>query len=60
MILIIRKQVTPEQMRQMLEVSETYSKLAVDIERGILAGGGELHVDCEQLLLADSSRQADV
>ncbi len=35
-------------------------KLAVDIRRGILAGGGELHADCESVLLQDGSRQEDV
>lgn len=35
-------------------------KLAVDVEREILAGGGELHADCEDALLQDGSRQSDV
>jgi hypothetical protein len=43
MILIIREQATPEQMQQMLASLGIYIKLAVDIERYILAGGGELH-----------------
>jgi Protein of unknown function (DUF5674) len=43
MIQIIRSRATPEQMQQMLEVLGIYIKLAVDIQRGILAGGGELH-----------------
>ena len=60
MLLIIRQQATPEQMRQMLEALGIYIKLAVDIKRGLLAGGGELHADCEQLLLADGSEQANV
>lgn len=47
MIHIIRDHVTPEQMKEMLEMLETYVKLAVDIERGILAGGGVMHADCE-------------
>jgi hypothetical protein len=38
-------------MRQMLEALGIYIKLAVDIERQLLAGGGELHTDCEQTLL---------
>jgi len=57
MILIIREQATPEQMRQMLEMLGIYIKLAVDVERGILAGGGELHADCEQVILVDGSQQ---
>ena len=60
MLLIIRQQATPEQMRQMLEALGIYIKLAVDIKRGLLAGGGELHADCEQLLLADGSKQINV
>ena len=44
----------------MLEALGIYIKLAVDIKRGLLAGGGELHADCEQLLLADGSEQINV
>ena len=61
MILIIREQATPEQIEQM---AETYVglmiKLAVDIEQEILAGGGELHADCEQTLLENDSLQENV
>lgn len=60
MIHIIRNQATPEQMKQMLEILGIYIKLAVDIQRDILAGGGELHADCEQVLLEDGSEQAYV
>jgi hypothetical protein len=35
-------------------------KLAVDVRRGILAGGGSLHADCEQALLKDGSQKEDV
>ena len=35
-------------------------KLAVDIDREILAGGGELHADCEQVLLENGSQQENV
>jgi len=35
----------------------TMIKLAIDVARGILAGGGALHADCEQALLEDGSRQ---
>ena len=41
----------------MMEILETYIKLAVDIERGILAGGGAMHADCEAVLLEDGSQQ---
>lgn len=48
------------QMEEMLEALGIYIKLAVDIRRGILAGGGELHADCERVLLEDGSQQQDV
>ena len=56
----MRNRPTPEQIREMLEELETYIKLAVDVERGILAGGGEYHADCEELLLEDGSLQEDI
>ena len=57
---IIRTRATTQQMEEMLQVLETYVKLAVDLERGILAGGGALHADCEAALLEDGSRQENV
>jgi len=35
-------------------------KYVADIERGVIAIGGELHADAEELLLEDGSRQADL
>lgn len=60
MIHIIRERATPQQMQEMLQDLGTYIKLAVDIEREILAGGGTLHADCEAALLEDGSKQADI
>ena len=57
MIHIIRERATKEQLQEMMEMLETYIKLAVDIERGILAGGGAMHADCEAILLEDGSQQ---
>lgn len=44
----------------MLEALGTYVKLAVDAERGILAGGGEYHADCEEALLEEGCPQENV
>jgi hypothetical protein len=60
MIQIIRSRATPEQMQHMLEAFGIYIKLAVDVQRKILVGGGELHADCEKLLLEDGSQQKDI
>lgn len=35
-------------------------KLVVDIRRQILAGGGEMHADCEAMLLEHGSEQEDL
>jgi hypothetical protein len=57
---IIRQCATEKEIREMLEELETYIKLAVDVERNVLAGGGEYHADCEEVLLEDGSRQEDL
>ena len=57
---IIRQPATEKEIQEMLEELETYIKLAVDVERNILAGGGEYHADCEEALLEDGSQQEDV
>jgi Protein of unknown function (DUF5674) len=59
-IYIIRERATPEQIKEMLEMLQTYIKLAVDIERGILAGGGVMHADCEAVLIEDGSQQENI
>ncbi|MBA3921703.1 MAG: hypothetical protein H0X31_08385 [Nostocaceae cyanobacterium] len=60
MILLIRDRATPHQIEQMFECHKFYVKMAVDVERSILAGGGQLHADCEAILLEDGSRQTDI
>ena len=44
----------------MLSEMGFYIKLAIDINRRVIAGGGEMHFDCEQALLADGSEQKDI
>jgi len=57
---LLRDRATPEQVSQMLEVYGTLIKLAVDVERHVVAGGGEWHADCETELLQDGSRQENI
>jgi len=57
---IIRQRAAEKESQEMLEELETYIKLAIDVERGILAGGGEYHADCEEALLEDGSQQEDI
>jgi hypothetical protein len=61
MILIIRQAASPAQLAQMSEAfGSDFIKLAVDVEREVLAGGGELHADCEAALIEDGSQQSQV
>lgn len=57
---LIRTQATPEQITAMLQAFDRFIKLAVDIEREILAGGGFRHADGETLLLEDGSMQINI
>ena len=57
---IIRKRATPAQFKDMLKALHSSIKLAVDIEREVVAGGGMLHADCEAVLLEDGSKQKDI
>ena len=60
MIHLIREKATSQQITEMLEILGTYIKLAVDIQRKILVGGGILHSDCLVELLNDGTRQEDI
>ncbi len=60
MIHLIREQATQQQIDEMLQSLKTYINLAVDVRRSILAGGGSMHADCEEVLLKDGSQQADI
>ncbi|HKY54585.1 MAG TPA: DUF5674 family protein [Anaerolineales bacterium] len=60
MIYILREKPTGEQLADMLKEYETMIKIVVDIRRRVLAGGGEMHSDCESALLDDGSQQDDL
>jgi hypothetical protein len=60
MIHLIQVKATKQQLTEMLETLNTYVKLAVDIEKEILVGGGSLHADCEAVLLENGSSQENV
>ncbi len=60
MILVIRKKATKEELQKIAEDFDGFIKIVVDIEQEILAGGGKRHVDGEQKLLAEGSRQENL
>ncbi len=60
MIYLLTDTATLAQLESMLEEYGSMIKIAVDIRREVLAGGGEMHADCEPLLLEHGSEQDDV
>lgn len=60
MIHLVKKKATQAEIADMLATLGTYIKLAVDVRRAVLAGGGEMHADCEEVLLDHGSEQADI
>lgn len=60
MLLIIRQKATKPQITKMAKDFDGYIKVVVDVERRILAGGGERHFDGEQKLLEEGSKQASL
>ncbi|MCC6758581.1 MAG: hypothetical protein IT395_03020 [Candidatus Omnitrophica bacterium] len=60
MLIIIRSKINSETLKQAAEDLKGYVKVVVDVRRRILSAGGEKHVDGEQLLLKDGSKQEDL
>ena len=60
MIHLITDSATLRQVQEMLEVYPILIKIVVDIRRQILSGGGEMHADCEAVLLEHGSEQDDL
>lgn len=60
MIHLLRESATSEQITEMLEEYDGMIKIVVDVRRRILSGGGEMHADCESVLLEDGSEQDDL
>lgn len=60
MLTIIRGKINSENLKKVAEDLKGYIKVVVDVRRKILSAGGEKHVDGEQLLLKDGSKQEDL
>lgn len=61
MIHIINSNISRDQLKHIAkETFENMVKAVVDVEKEILAVGGELHVDANAELLKLGSRQADL
>lgn len=60
MIIIFRKTASSEELKKVAKELRGYIKFVVDVELGILAAGGEMHVDCEKVLMKEGSKQKDL
>jgi Protein of unknown function (DUF5674) len=60
MIHLLKGTANPAQILEMLEEYDKMIKIVVDIRRRVLTGGGEMHSDCESVLLEDGSEQDDL
>ncbi|MEZ4729381.1 MAG: DUF5674 family protein [Caldilineaceae bacterium] len=60
MIYQFTEQATTQQVQEMLAQYKDMIKIVIDIRRRVLAGGGEMHADCEDILLDAGSEQDDL
>ncbi len=60
-IKIIKDKISQAEIKELAQ--KTFGdmvKVVVDVERNIMAAGGEMHADCEQALLDDGSKQENL
>ncbi len=60
MIHLLKEHTTSAQVKEMLQEYESMIKIVVDLRRRSLSGGGEMHSDCESVLLENGSEQDDL
>lgn len=56
MAILLTQKIDPQQLELVKDVYPDYIKIVVDIERNIMAIGGEYHIDCEEVLLQNGSK----
>lgn len=59
-ILVLERRIARDDLVGLLRLFGDMVKYVVDVERGMVAVGGELHADAEQVLLEQGSHQADL
>lgn len=60
MLIVIRSKAKAEDIKKIAEDYDGYIKIVVDIDKAILAGGGERHFDGEQKLITEGSKQENL
>ena len=59
-VLLLERRIEAAELRRLVLRFEDMVKYVADVERGLVAIGGEMHADAEQVLLEAGSRQADL
>ena len=59
-VVILERRIDAAELRRLVLRFEDMVKYVADVERGIIAIGGEMHSDAEALLLEAGSQQADL
>ncbi len=59
-ILVLARRIERAELIRLARLFGDMIKYVADVERGVIAIGGELHADAEQLLLEAGSRQGDL
>lgn len=60
-VVLLDQRIDPAELARLVKTHfEDMVKYVVDVERSLVAIGGEMHVDAEQVLLEAGSRQADL
>lgn len=59
-VVTLTRRIDPAELRRLAGRFEGMVKYVVDVERRLIAIGGEMHADAEQLLLEAGSRQVDL
>lgn len=60
MIIVLDRKITSEEFEQSREIYQDYIKTVIDVEKNILAIGGEYHIDCEEVLIKQGSKQENL
>ena len=59
-VVILERRIDVAELRRLVVRFEDMVKYVADVERGIIAIGGEMHSDAEAVLLEAGSQQADL
>lgn len=59
-LVVLEQRIEADVLRRLVDRFEDMVKFVVDVERKLIAIGGEMHSDAEQVLLESGSRQADL